>query len=110
MALRLPEPRRPDRRHASSTRRDLLVATVAALLLIMFFLRVVLILVEVQPWIISWRLVELATLPLVWPLQLVEFFNQNIVGELTIADLTAFAIVAILALYLVASLTVRREW
>lgn len=106
MAVRPPRQRRP--RRPPGRLRDLVVTGIAALVLVLFGLRLALAALSIATWTLGWRVVDLATRPLVAPLGAFDVLDRTPVGRLTLADLLTALICAVLALLSLAALAVRR--
>lgn len=81
----------------------------AAFVLSVLPLRIVLAAVSIASWTAAWRTIDLVTRPFVMPLRLVEPFQAELIGRMTVADVVALLIFGALAVYLLALLTVRRR-
>jgi hypothetical protein len=71
-------------------------------------LRIALASIGIEEWTTTWRVVALATFPLVTPFEPLAFLREPIVRRLTPAELLALFIFGSAALYALATLTVRR--
>lgn len=90
---------------------DLAVTAIAAALVILMSLRLGLIVIGVEPWTVAWNVVDVLSRPLLWPFQLVTSItgvdHAAMDGRLELADIVAALGYALLAAYLIATLTVR---
>lgn len=88
------------RRQGRSQLTSEMALTLAAIALALIVARLVLHLVNADPLTWSRRLVDLASLPFVWPLLHVPGGSHPLLGEATVADFTvvALAVLALIAL------------
>lgn len=93
-------PGKPPSRPVRSQLTTEMALTAAAVIVALSVARLVLHVVRVEPLAWSRRVVDLASLPFVWPLQRLPGGSRVLVGDATLADLTVVAVV-ILALIVV---------
>ena len=93
-------PGKPASRPARSQLTTEMALTAVAVIVALGVARLVLHVVRVEPLTWTRRVVDLASLPFVWPLQHLPGGSRVLVGDATLADLTVVA-VAILALIVV---------
>lgn len=105
--LRLPS-RTPSVRRASRV-RTILTVGFASLVFASLPLRLILAAAGIAQWTTSWRVVELVTTPFVVPFELFDPLQGVLFGNVTIAELLATGVFGLLAVYLLALLTVRRR-
>jgi hypothetical protein len=90
---------------------DLAVTAIAATLVILMALRLGLIVIGVEPWTVAWNVVDTLSVPLLWPFQIVVSVlgidRAALDGRLDLADIAGALVYALLAAYLIATLTVR---
>lgn len=90
---------------------DLAVTAIAAAVVILISLRLGLIVIGVEPWTVAWNVVDLLSTPLLWPFERVASFtgaNRTALdGRLGLADIVGAIVYALVAAYLIATLTVR---
>lgn len=82
-------------------------SAVAAGILAVMGLRLILALVDIATWTISWRLISWLSAPFVWPLHQLEGLQTELYNRLTVGDVLATVVAGTFAAYLLASLTVR---
>lgn len=105
--LRLPS-RTPSVRRVSRVRSALPIGF-ASIVLAVLPLRLILAAAGIAQWTTSWRVVELVTTPFVVPFEVVGPFERMVFRNVTIAELLATGTFGLLAVYLLALLTVRRK-
>lgn len=105
--FRLPS-RTPSVRRASRV-RTILTVGFASLVFASLPLRLILATVGIAQWTTSWHVIELVTMPFVGPIEVFTPFQHVLLGNVTIAELLATGTFGLLAVYLLALLTVRRR-
>lgn len=74
-----------------------------------FWLRVALAVFAISDRIAAWRLVDLLTKPVIQLLNVVPFFERQVMGDLTTGDIFAAALVTLGAFFALASLSIQRS-
>lgn len=108
MALRLPDKPSTFSRRQSPLLADSVRALISAVLLVLFGLRVALLVMGIPNWTVSWKIIAILTAPISWPVSQITPLETAIIQRLTVGDAIVFLIVAAVATYLLATLTVRR--
>lgn len=107
MTIRPPRPVRPTRNVEPI--RELAIVFAVSLALTMFGLRAALSILEIHPWTIAWRVVEMPTMLLVKPLERWELMQRSTIGRLSLAELFALIVVVIASMITLSSLANRRR-
>lgn len=107
MSIRPPR-RARQRRDALRLRQYARVAGIS-LVVVIVALRVLMASVDVAPWTIAWRIVDLPTGPLVELPQRITLLRQSPLGRLTIADLLLALMTCAVALTLLSASALRRD-
>ena len=76
-------------------------------ILIVLSIRVILAALGIEPWIVTWQVVYVLSFPLVWPFQISDVLNSNIVRQLTYAEVLATFLFSCLVLFVISSVAVR---
>ena len=105
--LRLPS-RTPSVRRVSRVRSALTIGF-ASVVLSLLPLRLMLSAAGIAQWTTSWRTVEFVTTPFVFPFTAFDPFERLLVRNVMVAELLAAGAFDLVALYLLALLTVRRK-
>lgn len=106
MTVRLPRghvPRRPRGRN-----RDQLLCVAVSAVALVFGLRLIMAAFGIKTWTLGWRVVDLATGPVVAAFLRVPALRHTPVGRLTLADLVVALLAALAAMLVLASLANRR--
>lgn len=77
------------------------------MLLVVVGLRFSMAVMGVAKWTISWRIVSWISAPIIWPFHLPSGLRTETINSLTVGEIIATLVAAGIALYLLASLTVR---
>jgi hypothetical protein len=96
MTIRPPKP--TARRRSPDEVRDRLIIVAVSFLLVTVWMRALLALLAIETWTVSWRVVRLASLPLIAPLQRWQPLQRELGGHLTVAELVALVAVTVTAL------------
>jgi hypothetical protein len=109
LALRPPSRRRTRARRRDRRVPDEVIGLIAGYLIASFTLRLVLACAGVERWTTAWRVVDAATIALVWPFEAIGIGGQGVVGAAGASDVVAAAAAIVLGLYLLATRTITRS-
>lgn len=106
-SLRLPA-RTPSVRRISRVRRALVIGY-ASIVFTLLPLRILISAAGIAEWTTSWKILALTTTPFVRPFEIVGALDREVTRNVTAAELLAFGVFGVVALYFLAMLTVRRN-